>query len=170
MILPHFRSVGDFPGLSNSRSGYAFTNASSRMRSWFPAMMILYLWGWAFSQSSWAWISSKSPYCERSPACRRMSPSGSVGVALCVSEMQIIEIVLRVSGDVGLGRVDHERSFFAMDCDRLCFLWVGDDTNGLLITSGLAGVLDVIAIETGRERRVGCWGWVEVEVELQYSR
>ena len=56
-----------------------------------------------FSQSSCAWISSKSPYCERSPPWRRMSPSGREGFVLCVSEMQITKVMSLMSDVVGQG-------------------------------------------------------------------
>jgi hypothetical protein len=70
---------------SSSRSGCAVAKAVSRKRSGLPATPSLRGCSCDASQVSWAWISAKAPYCERWPACRKMSPAGSEeGVVLWV--------------------------------------------------------------------------------------
>lgn len=55
-------------------------------------MTTLWVWGRELSQLSWACISEKEPELVRSPAWRRMSPDGTDGVLLWVSDMQTILI------------------------------------------------------------------------------
>lgn len=84
--------------------------SESSKRSWLPATTTLCLWGCAASQVSWAWISAKVPYCERSPACTRLSPGGSWSDQCCV---------------VGVGDADQTNWVIPWTAGDLCEVVVG---------------------------------------------